>query len=282
MNGERLRESVEALAGRIGERSVFRPEALARARDWILAELSRAGYEADLQGYRVGDRIVSNVVAERPGSDPTAPPLILGAHYDTAPGTPGADDNASGVAALLAVAEALRDQPARAPIRFVFFANEEPPFFQTIDMGSWRYAQELKRKRERINGMLSLEMLGFYSTEPKSQSYPPGVSWFYPDHGDFIALVGDLKSIPFVRRVRSALAGFPVQSACLPRWVPGIDFSDHWSFWESGFPAAMLTDTAFYRNSHYHLPTDTPDRLDYARLASLTDAIAKAALALSA
>jgi len=282
VNGERLRESVEALAGRIGERSVFRPEALARARDWILAELSRAGYEADLQGYRVGDRIVSNVVAERPGSDPTAPPLILGAHYDTAPGTPGADDNASGVAALLAVAEALRDQPARAPIRFVFFANEEPPFFQTIDMGSWRYAQELKRKRERINGMLSLEMLGFYSTEPKSQSYPPGVSWFYPDHGDFIALVGDLKSIPFVRRVRSALAGFPVQSACLPRWVPGIDFSDHWSFWESGFPAAMLTDTAFYRNSHYHLPTDTPDRLDYARLASLTDAIAKAALALSA
>lgn len=282
VNGERLRETVSALAGRIGERSVFRPEALALARDYLRAELVRIGYEPRLQGYRVGERMVCNVVAERAGTDAGAPPLVLGAHYDTAPGTPGADDNASGVAALLATAADLRASKSRASVRFVFFANEEPPFFQTIDMGSWRYAQELKRKQERILGMLSLEMLGFYSTEPKTQSYPPGVGWLYPSQGDFIALVGDLKSIPFVRRVKAALGGFPLECACLPRWVPGIDFSDHWSFWESGYAAAMLTDTAFYRNAHYHLPTDTPELLDYPRLAALTSAIAKAALTLTA
>ncbi|MBI4348681.1 MAG: M20/M25/M40 family metallo-hydrolase [Elusimicrobia bacterium] len=276
-----MRERVLALAGAIGERNVFVPEALSEARDWLKAELVRAGYDPTLQGYRVGSRQVHNVMAERPGTDPGAPPLVLGAHYDTARGTPGADDNASGVAALLTIAEHLRERPTRAPVRFVFFTNEEPPFFQTQDMGSWRYAQELKRRGERVLGMLSLEMLGFYAVEPKTQSYPPGVSWFYPDRGDFIALVGDLRSISFVRRVRAALEGFPVECACLPRWVPGIDFSDHWSFWESGFPAAMLTDTAFYRNEHYHLASDTPDRLDYGRLSTLTNALARATLTLA-
>ncbi|MBI5201767.1 MAG: M20/M25/M40 family metallo-hydrolase [Elusimicrobia bacterium] len=281
MNGERLRRKVVALAGAIGERNLFVPEALAGARDWLKAELSRAGYEPELQGWKVGKHQVHNVIAERPGTDPAAPALILGAHYDTARGPPGADDNASGVAALLAVAEELRDKPIRAPVRFVFFANEEPPFFQTIDMGSWRYAQEVKRRGDRVLGMISLEMLGFYADEPKSQSYPPLVNLFYPNTGNFIALVGDMKSVSFVKRVKAAMSGFPVECACLPRWVPGIDFSDHWSFWESGFPAAMLTDTAFYRNSHYHCGTDTPEKLDYVRLASLTGTIARAALDLA-
>lgn len=274
-DGMELRQTIEVLAGEIGERNVFKPEALSRARDYLAGELERAGYKPRLQGYKVGAHLVENIVAEAPGSGPDAPPLILGAHYDTAPDTPGADDNGSGVAALLELARALAAARLKTPVRFVFFTNEEPPFFQTRDMGSWRYAQELKANGERVAGMLSLEMLGFYAAERGTQSYPPGVGWFYPDKGDFIALVGDLYSTGWVRRVREALkpSGFPVESACLPRWLPGIDFSDHWSFWEAGFPGAMLTDTAFYRNPHYHMSSDVPERLDYERLGRLTGAL---------
>lgn len=278
-----LRKTVETLAGEIGERNVFKPEALARARDYLAGELERAGYEPRLQGYKVGPHLVENIVAEARCGAAEGPALVLGAHYDTAPDTPGADDNGSGVAALLELARGLAGARLRLPVRFVFFTNEEPPFFQTRDMGSWRYAQELKEKGERVAGMLSLEMLGFYAPERGTQSYPPGVGWFYPDRGDFIALVGDLSSTGWVRRVREALtpSGFPVESACLPRWLPGIDFSDHWSFWEAGFPGAMLTDTAFYRNPHYHLASDVPERLDYERLGRLTEALLATARALA-
>ena len=197
--------------------------------------------------------------------------VVVGAHYDTVPGSPGANDNASGVAALIELALLLGEEGL--PIRFVAFANEELPHFMGPDMGSWSWAKRAKERGETVRAMLSLEMLGYYNDAPGSQRYPPPLSLLFPDRADFIAFVGDLGARKLVRKAVSSFrahAKFPSEGLAAPAFIPGVSWSDHWSFRDHGLPAIMVTDTAFYRYAHYHLPSDTAEKLDYERLARVT------------
>ena len=190
--------------------------------------------------------------------------IVVGAHYDTVPGSPGADDNASGVAVLI---ELSRMVPG---LRFVAFANEEAPYFLGPEMGSYVYARD---RGAGVKAMISLEMLGYYRDAPGSQTYPAPLGLFYPDRADFIAFVGDLGALGLVRRSIGAFrrnAKFPSEGLAAPSIIPGVSWSDHWSFRKHGYPAVMVTDTAFYRYPHYHLPSDTPEKLDYERMARVT------------
>ena len=221
---------------------------------------------------------VENLEAVLQGGAKAHEVVVVGAHYDTAAGGPGADDNASGVASMLAIARALaasHHAPART-IRFVAFVNEEPPYFWNAEMGSLVYAKACKARGDAIVAMLSLETLGYYRDEPGSQKYPPIVSSFYPDRGDFVAFVGNLGSRGVVhdaiRTFRGAEA-FPSEGATLPSFVTGVGWSDQWSFWQVGYPGVMVTDTAPFRNPHYHQMSDRPDTLDYARLARVTEGL---------
>ena len=214
------------------------------------------------QEYASGGRTVRNVeIGEGK--------IVVGAHYDTVPGSPGADDNASGVAALIELSKMLDPEK----IRFVAFANEELPYAHGEEMGSFVYATRARRDGQPVTAMFSLEMLGCYSDAPGSQRYPPVVGWFYPDRANFIAFVGDLGAWRLVRRSHALFrrhSDFPSESLAAPAFVPGITRSDHWSFRRNGFPALMVTDTAFNRYPHYHRPTDTPEKLDYERMARVT------------
>lgn len=203
--------------------------------------------------------------------NPAQTTVVVGAHYDTVPGSPGADDNASAVATLIELAGLLGKE--NLPIRFAAFANEELPYFMGPDMGSWVSAKRSRERGEKLRGMLSLEMLGYYSDRPGSQRYPAPLGLFYPDRGDYIAFVGDLGAARLVRKCFLNFrknSSFPAQWLAAPAFIPGITRSDHWSFRNLGYPAIMVTDTAYNRNPNYHLASDTPDTLDYGRMASVT------------
>jgi Zn-dependent M28 family amino/carboxypeptidase len=215
------------------------------------------------QQFRSGGRMVRNIEA---GSGE----VLVGAHYDTVPGSPGADDNASGVAVLLELARLVP-----SGVRFVAFANEEAPYFLGPEMGSFVYARE---RAAKLRAMFSLEMLGYYSDAPGSQAYPAPLGMFYPDRADFIAFVGDLGARALLRKAIGIFrekARFPSEGLAAPSFIPGVAWSDHWSFRKHGFPAIMITDTAFYRYPHYHRASDTPDKLDYERMARVTLGLAE-------
>lgn len=277
---EKLRAHVFELAERIGERNAFKYKPLRDARDYVLGVFGGYGFAASTQPYTIWENTFENVVAVLPGSGGAAAgTLVVGAHYDTAPGTPGADDNASGVAGLLELARLMRAAAPRKTIVFAAFASEEPPFFGTDLMGSRVFAAAARAKGEPIEAMISLEMIGYYDKRPGSQRYPPLVRFFFPDTGDFISLVGNFGSRSFLTRLRDALKRrmrLPLEYASLPAWVPGVDWSDHASFWQEGYPAVMLTDTSFYRNRHYHEGTDRYDTLDYASMAAFVEGLAAA------
>jgi hypothetical protein len=266
-----LRRDVAQLAGAIGERNVLnRPHELAQAADWLEAELAAAGYEVNRQSYPVGGRTCSNLEAAAAGTTRPDEIVVIGAHYDSVIGTPGANDNASGVAALLALARRFSGRKAGRTVRFVAFANEEPPFFQTEMMGSRVYAQGCRRRGENVVAMLCLETIGYFSDAPGSQQYPPPLGLLYPSEGNFIGVIGNVKSRRLVRRVVGAFRRhepFPCEGAAVPAAVPGVSFSDHWSFWQAGYPAVMVTDTAMFRYPHYHEAEDTIDQVDFERLA---------------
>ena len=204
--------------------------------------------------------------------------VLLGAHYDSVMGSPGANDNASGVAALLEISGIM--QKASAPhrsVRFVAFTNEEPPFFMTGRMGSQVYARKAAKDREKIVAMMSLETIGYYTDTPGSQTYPPLFGLFYPNKGNFIGFVGNLSSRDLVKRVKnyfSQAVDFPYESITAPRFVPGVDWSDHASFWDAGYHALMVTDTALYRYPEYHQATDTPENLNYPAFAKVVGGLA--------
>jgi hypothetical protein len=275
----RVRAHVEHLAGSLGERHVLRPRALDAARDYIVRVWEDQGHRVERQSYVAHGVPVANLEVTLPARERTGEVIVVGAHYDSAPGTPGADDNASGVAALLELSRLLAGLEARRTLRLVAFVNEEPPFFMTGEMGSSVYARRVKERGEDIHLMLSLEMLGYYSDEPGSQRYPPLFRHFYPDRGHFIGLVSNLASrrrLGELARAFREASDFPCEHTATFGWVPGIWFSDHVSFWQLGYPAAMVTDTAYYRNPHYHQASDTPDKLDYERLAAVTSGLAGA------
>ena len=272
-----LRRDVEKLAAEIGDRNArTRHAQLRRAADFIEAELRGAGLRVERQTFTVNlphiaNRPCENVIGELPGADPKAGAIVVGAHYDSVEGTVGANDNGSGVAAMLALARGLAGGRFAKTFRFVGFANEEPPYFQTAAMGSLVYARECRRRGDRIEAMISLETLGYFTDEPGSQHYPiPALRLFYPGTGNFIGFVGNVKSRRLVRAVVGRFrAGTPIPSegAALPGAVAGVGWSDHWAFWQAGYRAIMVTDTAPFRYPFYHTDMDTPENLDYERLA---------------
>lgn len=282
---DNLKRHVAELAGRIGERNVWRPEALASAAAYIRKSLEEAGYTVSVQPFTSHGLTVSNIEAVLPGHGAADEIIVAGAHYDSVAGTPGANDNASGVAALLELARLLAGTALPRSVRFVAFANEEAPFFYGDEMGSKRYADRARAQDERIAAMLSLETIGYYTDRPASQRYPFPFSLFYPHTGNFIGFVGDLSSWRLVRRAIGAFrasTAFPSEGVAAPRATKGVHWSDHWAFWQAGYPAIMVTDTAFYRYPHYHAATDTPDKLDYAGLARVTGGLAEVVTALAA
>lgn len=279
----RLEADVRHLAIGIGVRDAFSPAAVARAADWIEGELEAAGHAVERQDYTVGRGKHVNLIAELPGGELAREIVVVGAHYDTAPGTPGANDNASGIAALLALARELEGRRLPRTLRLVAFDTEEPPAFGTADMGSRHYAARCRARGERVVAMLSLETIGYYSDQPGSQRYPPLVGLVYPDRGDFLAVVGDPRSRALVRQVGAAFrraVPFPLEGGALPAFLPGVGWSDHSSFWHEGYRAVMLTDTAPFRDPAYHLAGDTPERLDYPRLARVVRGVSAVILEL--
>ena len=272
----RLEAHVRALSQEFFPRHEARPDNLDRAASYVRAEFERAGASVTEQPFAAGGGTYRNVVAR---FGPAAGErVVVGAHYDAAGPLPGADDNASGVTGLLELARLLGQQaPPAARVDLVAYALEEPPYFRTPQMGSAVHADSLKQEGARVRLMISLEMIGYFSEEEGSQKFPsPLLKYVYPSRGDFISVVGNFAQGLTARRVKSAMRGgapaLPVYSISAPAFVPGVDFSDHMSYWRHGYPAVMLTDTAFYRNPNYHTRFDTADTLDYRRMAAVVQA----------
>jgi len=273
---ERLEAHVETLAGQIGERNLFRYPSLLRAAEYIEKSFISAGHTPRSQTFEVQAKAVRNIEVEIPGEEPETGIVIVGAHYDSVRGSPGANDNGTGVAAILELAHLFNEHKLRRTVRLVAFVNEEPPLFYTDAMGSVRYVRGAVGRGEKIVAMLSLETIGYYSDEPGSQRYPFPLSFFYPDTGDFIGFVGNLRSQSLVRRVTGSFrqhAQFPSEGLAAPGWLRGVGWSDHWSFWRAGYPAIMVTDTALYRYLQYHTAADRPDVIDYERCARVVDGL---------
>jgi hypothetical protein len=270
-----LKGHVDALSAVIGERRVGEGDSLARARDYLVSELekSTAAQTAalTLEPLDSDGSNAANVIFELSGQ--TRDIVLVGAHYDSAPGAPGANDNASGVAVGLYLAKTLSGERFRNTVRFVFFANEEPPYFQNPGMGALWHARGCAERREHVLAMLALESLGYYSDEPDSQRYPWPVGLFYPNRGTFVGFVGNLGSGWLVREAIGLFRGgakFPSEGAILPGWVPGVGWSDHWAFWQFDDAAIMVTDTAVYRDPNYHQSSDVSSNLSYDRMARVT------------
>lgn len=278
----RIEQRVRHLATDIGERhAVGRDKELERAANWIAAEFETAGWPVRWETFEVpvGDRTarVANVVAERAGRTRPEEIVLVGAHYDTAPGTPGANDNASGVAALLELAYRWRELDSDRTLRLVAFTNEEPPFFMTGYMGSEVHAAGVMARRERVLLMMSLETIGGFLYESGTQMYPsPLFHLMFPDRGHFIALVGGVRSAAMLRSVAAAMrraTDVPVRWASVPLWVSGAAWSDHWPLARRGIPAFMVTDTAPFRYRWYHEPEDLPEHLHYNEMAAVVDGV---------
>lgn len=273
---DRLRGHVSHLALDIGPRNVFRPDALHAAADYIRREWAAQNYQVHSQYYQAMGVKSENLEVRRTGKTKPDEIILVGAHYDTVRGTPGADDNASGIAALLELTRLFATAETARTLRFVTFANEEPPFFFWGQMGSGVYAEAAKARGENIRLMISLEMLGSYSEKPGSQGYPPLFRHFYPDRANFIAMVSNRASRKELRQLVAAFksqSDFPVESLATFEIIPGVAWSDHLSFWRAGYPAIMITDTAFYRNPAYHAADDTPEKLNYPAMASVVEGL---------
>lgn len=278
---ERLRTHVAAIASR--EHNLEHPDALEDAARYIEATLRGLGY--DVRHQPVERTPTRNIEIEVPGATADAPIVLVGAHYDSVLGAPGANDNGSGVAAALELARRFAGwRPARR-WRIIFFVNEELPYFQTELMGSQLYARRAKARGEPIAAMYSLETIGYYSDAPRSQHYPAPLGLFYPDRGDFLAFVANLSSRRLLHQTIAAFrasAQFPSEGVAAPAFIPGVDWSDQWAFWREGYPAVMITDTAPYRYPHYHTRHDTPDKIDYERLARVVTGLDRTFRALDA
>jgi Zn-dependent M28 family amino/carboxypeptidase len=268
---DKLSEHVDVLARVIGDRNLLtRYTALESAARYVESALAQIGYQTSAQVYEVADREVRNIEVESHGTSKPEEILVIGAHYDSVPGCPAANDNASGVAGVLELARHFRTISTSRTLRFVAFVNEEPPYFHTELMGSLVYARRCRKQGENIVGMISLETIGCYSDAPGSQTYPLLLRPFFPSRGNFIAFVGDRSARRFVKRVGKLFrlhSDFPMQRAAAPGFIPGIGWSDHWSFSQVGYPALMVTDTAPFRYRYYHTAQDTSDKLDYERMA---------------
>ena len=274
---EELRANVQKLAGEIGERNLWHYAQLNAAADFIEKSFSRAGLYPRRDTYEVHGQACHNIEVEIPGARPEI--LLIGAHYDSVFGSPGANDNGTGVAATLALARRFAGRRTDHTLRFVAFVNEEPPYFLSDEMGSFVYAGRCKARGDKISAMISLETIGYFSDAPNSQRYPsPGLGIFYPKIGNFIGFVSNVQSRTLLRRVVALFrkhAKIPSEGAALPAFIPGVSWSDQWSFWRNGYPGIMVTDTAPFRYPHYHSSSDTPDKLDYDRFTLVVSGMEK-------
>ncbi len=275
---ENLKRDVEVLSGTIGPRNNEHYDKLVAAKDFLTAELSQAGYSVKTQDYKINGKTYSNLEVEIPGSQRADEILVIGAHYDSAFTSPGANDNGTGAAAVLSLAREFAGTKPLRTLRFVEFTNEEPPFFWTENMGSSVYAKAAKARGEKIVGMFSLETIGYFSNQPNSQKYPSPLNLLYPNTGNFIGFVGDISSRELLRNtVRSfrSQTQFPSEGAALPNALPGVGWSDHWSFWQQGYQALMITDTATFRYPHYHTFDDTIDKIDFEKAARVVAGVSR-------
>ncbi|HNU85212.1 MAG: M28 family peptidase [Pseudomonadota bacterium] len=272
-NEEALRSHVHALSVVIGSRSIREPDNLREAERYIRLFLESQGIPFELQGYDYEKMHLNNIVVTRKGTCFPDESLIVGAHYDSVQGTPGADDNASAVAVLLEMCRELRDYRPDRTLKMVFFVLEEPPAFMTPAMGSYFFASQAKERGENITGMIALEMLGYFSDADGSQTFPlPGMHWLYPDRGNFIGVIGNVHSRELTLSVAEALkAGseIPVEHLVALPFISGVGLSDHGPFWKFGYRAVMVTDTAFYRNPNYHTARDTIGTLRFDRMSQI-------------
>jgi Peptidase family M28 len=272
----RLRADVAALSGTIGERRVGLGRSLRAAADLLYLRLEAISRNASPDRARLRREPLpaagagaENLVLDLAGSG-RGPLIVIGAHYDSAHGTPGANDNGSGVAATLELAQRFAAKPTKRPLRFVLFANEEMPFFERGGMGSATHAATARARGDEIRVMFSLETMGYYSQRPDSQRYPWPLSLAYPDRGNFIAFVGNLASASELREVVKTFRAhtrFPSEGAALPEALPGVSWSDHENFWQRGYPAIMVTDTAPFRYPHYHSADDVQAHVDFESMA---------------
>lgn len=274
----RLRQHVHQLSAEIGERNVFRPHALQAAANYIRTEWREQGYEVVGQAYDAEGVTSENLEITLPGHKNPKEILLIGAHYDTVTGSPGANDNGSGIAGLLEISRFLAQCAPARTVRCVAFVNEEPPFFYWGQMGSLVYAKAARKRGDNIRLMMSLEMLGCYVEESGTQTYPPLLRYFYPDRGNFIAFVSNLKSWKVLKQVVAAFrahSDFPAESLAAPSFVPGVGWSDQLSFWRQGYSAVMVTDTAFFRYPYYHTERDRADKLNYRGMTRVVEGLQK-------
>ena len=273
---QQLRNHVQFLASSIGQRNS--DLSLEQALGYIKKTMKANGYESIEQPFEIGPQKFKNLECTLKGSNDSNEVLIVGAHYDSVVGSTGANDNGSGVAATLELARLFAKKKFPLTVKFVFFTNEEPPYFRTREMGSYAYAQYCKEHNYKIKGLIVLETIGYYTDTPNSQKYPLGLDSGYPTTGNFIAFVGNEDSKKLVQgAIASFRSGckFPSEAIAAPNWIMGVDWSDQYWFWKEGVPAVMITDTALYRYRYYHTMQDTPDKLVYSSFARVVSGLAK-------
>lgn len=273
-----LEQHVRTLSEDITNRNWKNPEQLDKAADYIRKQWESIGLTVEEQPFEVKGRIYKNLIVRFPSTQASnKDKIIVGAHYDVAHDFPGADDNASGTAGLIELAKLLKNRPLSQDIDLVAYTLEEPPIFGTENMGSFIHAQSENQKGRKVDLMISLEMIGYYSDEPNSQTFPlKPLSLYYPNKGNFIGVVDKLSSkrATAVKKALRQSTDLPVHSINGPKILPGINFSDHLNYWHFGYDAIMITDTSFYRNTAYHTKDDTADRLNYDNMAKVVTAVA--------
>lgn len=274
----RLRTHVEKLSKDFHPRNWMEIENLNNCADYIADQFEKAGAMVENQEFKVYGKTYRNVIGRFNAGKGSR--IIIGAHYDTCEQTPGADDNASGIAGLIELAYLLGKHLPEKEIELVAYPLEEPPFYNTPNMGSAVHAKSVAEDKANIAGVVVLEMIGYFDDSKGSQSYPMRMlHLIYPDRGNFIAVIGPWNQGKWVKKIKTGMKGtsdLPVYSMRAPAAVPGVDFSDHKNYWPYGINAVMITDTSFYRNKHYHEDTDTADKLDYDRMAKVVIAVFEA------
>lgn len=272
-----LRQHVETLSIDIKNRNWQNPDQLDKAADYIRAQWQEMGFEVADQIFTIKENSYRNLIVRIPGDGTSdKPKIVFGAHYDVAHDLPGADDNASGTAGLIELARLLKDAKLSRDVDLVAYTLEEPPAFGTENMGSFIHAQSEHEAGRKIDLMISIEMIGYFSDEPNSQDFPIKLlHLFYPETGNFIGVVDKLSSrrATEVKKAMRAATDLPVHSINGPAALPGINYSDHLNYWHFDYDAVMITDTSFYRNKAYHTKDDTADRLDYDKMAKVVMAI---------
>ncbi|MBV6621921.1 MAG: M28 family peptidase [Rivularia sp. (in: Bacteria)] len=275
---DNLQQDINKLAVEIGARNYNNYQNINAAADFIESSFQKAGYKVNKQEYQINNKAFTNLEVEIKGIKKPDEIVVVGGHYDTAFSTPGANDNGSGVAAVLELARRFADKKPSRTLRFVEFTNEEPPYFWTENMGSLVYAKGCNQRNENVVAMLSLETMGYFSEEEESQKYPFPLNLIYPSQGNFIAFVGNINSSKLVKYAIDNFrkqVKFPSEGVAIFGQIPGIGWSDHWSFWQQGYQALMVTDTAPFRYTHYHTLEDTSDKIDYEKLARVVAGLEK-------